>query len=287
MSAVATPWRERPAGGHRRRRDRRSRGRAATCRGGRAGARRRARGGTGRQDAPGRASARPPSTPARPCSRCAGSSTNCSPRPAPRSSARSACEPLTVLARHAWDDGARLDLFADAARTADGDRRLRRRRRRARLPRVQRPRAPHLRDARTPLPARAAAAGRGRSCGAADGGICPTSCASRRSRACGPRSARHFRDPRLRQLFGRYATYCGASPYLAPATLMLIAHVEQDGVWSVRGGMHALARALTRTAQARGAQFRFDAEVRRVCIEGGRTVGVRARERRAARAPTR
>jgi 1-hydroxycarotenoid 3,4-desaturase len=40
-------------------------------------------------------------------------------------------------------------------------------------------------------------------------------------------------DPRLQQLFGRYATYCGGSPWLAPATLMLVAHVEQQGVWSV------------------------------------------------------
>lgn len=44
----------------------------------------------------------------------------------------------------------------------------------------------------------------------------------------------HFRDPRLRQLFGRYATYVGSSPLAAPATLMLIAHVEQNGVWLVR-----------------------------------------------------
>ena len=52
----------------------------------------------------------------------------------------------------------------------------------------------------------------------------------------------HFRDPRLRQLFGRYATYCGSSPFLAPATLMLIAHVEQQGVWLVEGGMQRLPR---------------------------------------------
>ena len=42
----------------------------------------------------------------------------------------------------------------------------------------------------------------------------------------GARSATHFHDPRLRQLFGRYATYCGASPWQAPATLMLVAQVE-------------------------------------------------------------
>ncbi len=54
----------------------------------------------------------------------------------------------------------------------------------------------------------------------------------------------YFRDPRLQQLFGRYATYCGSSPYLAPATLMLVAHVERSGVWNIEGGMHALAQAL-------------------------------------------
>jgi len=48
--------------------------------------------------------------------------------------------------------------------------------------------------------------------------------------------AKDFHDPRLRQLFARYATYCGSSPFLAPATLMLIAHVEKAGVWMVQGG---------------------------------------------------
>ena len=55
---------------------------------------------------------------------------------------------------------------------------------------------------------------------------------------------RHFADPRLRQLFGRYATYCGSSPFLAPATLMLVAHVEQEGV-VVRRRRHVRAGAGT------------------------------------------
>jgi 1-hydroxycarotenoid 3,4-desaturase len=85
----------------------------------------------------------------------------------------------------------------------------------------------------------------------------------------------HFRDPRLLALFGRYATYCGSSPFAAPATLMLIAHVEQEGVWTVEGGMHAVARALARLAAARGATFRHGAEVAEVLVEGGRAAGVR------------
>jgi 1-hydroxycarotenoid 3,4-desaturase len=85
----------------------------------------------------------------------------------------------------------------------------------------------------------------------------------------------HFHDARLRQLFGRYATYCGSSPFVAPATLMLVAHVEQEGVWLIDGGMHRLAQALQRVAAARGAELRFGAEVNGIEVAGGRVAGVR------------
>jgi 1-hydroxycarotenoid 3,4-desaturase len=84
----------------------------------------------------------------------------------------------------------------------------------------------------------------------------------------------HFRDPRLRQLFGRYATYCGSSPFLAPATLMLVAHVEREGVWLVDGGMHRIARALAALAVRSGATLRFRTEAREVIVEAGRITGV-------------
>lgn len=85
---------------------------------------------------------------------------------------------------------------------------------------------------------------------------------------------RHFRDPRLRQLFGRYATYCGSSPFLAPATLMLVAHVESAGVWLVEGGMHRLAEALAALAAARGARLRLRTAVVGIPVEQGAVRGV-------------
>ena len=85
---------------------------------------------------------------------------------------------------------------------------------------------------------------------------------------------RHFRDPRLHQLFGRYATYCGSSPFLAPATLMLVAHVEQEGVWLVEGGMHRLAAAMAGLARSHGADIRYDTEVAEIVLERGRVAGV-------------
>jgi 1-hydroxycarotenoid 3,4-desaturase len=87
----------------------------------------------------------------------------------------------------------------------------------------------------------------------------------------------HFQDPRLRQLFGRYATYCGSSPFRAPATLMLVAHVEREGVWLVEGGMHRIAKALAALARARGATIRYDCHVNGIVAEHGRAGGVALR----------
>ena len=87
--------------------------------------------------------------------------------------------------------------------------------------------------------------------------------------------ARRFRDPRLQQLFGRYATYCGASPWQAPATLMLVAQVELDGVWSVDGGMHAVAQRFAELASRRGATLRYASRCERILVQGGRASGVR------------
>ena len=84
----------------------------------------------------------------------------------------------------------------------------------------------------------------------------------------------YFPDPRLRQLFGRYATYCGASPFEATATLMLIAHVEAEGVWLIDGGLSALARALAALGTRSGARVRYESPVARIDCDRGRVTGV-------------
>lgn len=85
----------------------------------------------------------------------------------------------------------------------------------------------------------------------------------------------YFRDPRLRQLYGRYATYSGADPFQASATLMLIAHLEARGVWLVDGGMHEVARQMAALAQRLGARFVYDAHVAEILVRQGRAAGVR------------
>jgi 1-hydroxycarotenoid 3,4-desaturase len=86
---------------------------------------------------------------------------------------------------------------------------------------------------------------------------------------------KYFPDARLRQLFGRYATYSGASPFLAPATLMLIADAEAQGVWRIEGGMQKLANSLTALAESQGAKFRYGCKAVSIETQNGKASGVR------------
>lgn len=181
--------------------------------------------------------------------------------------------PLEVLARHGWSENQRLDLLADEARSADAiaafagpDEGRRYRAFCARARRIFRTlEHSFIRDSRpTPI----GLTFRVGLTGLPDlWSIAPF---ERMWTALG----HYFHDPRLRQLFGRYATYCGASPYDAAATLMLVAHVEQAGVWTVEGGMYRLVTALERLANARGVAFRYGTEVREIVVAGGEACGV-------------
>ncbi|NEU11070.1 phytoene desaturase [Methylobacterium sp. BTF04] len=182
-------------------------------------------------------------------------------------------QPAATLARHAWGPGEQLDLFADhdasveaiaafaGAREAEGYRRFC-----ARAAEVYRTlEGPFIRGERpspVDLAARVGLSGLG--------DLWRIQPFTTLWSALGD----YFADPRLRQLFGRYATYCGSSPFEAPATLMLVAHVEAQGVWYVEGGLSRLARAVAELAAERGATIRYGAEVARIAVERGACVGV-------------
>ncbi len=176
-----------------------------------------------------------------------------------------------TLARHAWTDGSRLDLFADPARSADA-----------------------IAAFAGPAEARGFAAFR-RDATRIYAALKDSFIAAQRpnplelTRRAGLRElgaikpfsslwqalGGYFADPRLRQLFARYATYCGSSPFAAPATLMLVAQVEMDGVWLVEGGLHGLARALAELAAEQGVRLRYASEAAEILTAGGRVSGVR------------
>ncbi|HEX2300572.1 MAG TPA: phytoene desaturase family protein, partial [Pseudonocardiaceae bacterium] len=88
--------------------------------------------------------------------------------------------------------------------------------------------------------------------------------------------ARFLRDPRLRTLLDRYATYSGSNPRRVPAALAVVPWLEQtQGVWYVRGGLYRLAEALSGCVTTAGAVIRLGCRVTRVCVSGGRVAGVR------------
>jgi phytoene desaturase len=85
-----------------------------------------------------------------------------------------------------------------------------------------------------------------------------------------------FKDPRLVQVMNRYATYNGSSPYLSPATLNVIAHVEiVKGAYYPIGGMYSITSSLVKLAKDIGVQFNFSTAVREVIIENKKAAGVR------------
>ena len=84
-----------------------------------------------------------------------------------------------------------------------------------------------------------------------------------------------IKSPKLRQLLGRFATYVGGNPYLAPATLNVIADVElSGGVWYPRGGIYQIAQALEKLAQEMGVEIRTDCAGKQINTENGRATGV-------------
>ena len=87
---------------------------------------------------------------------------------------------------------------------------------------------------------------------------------------------RYFSSPHLRQLFNRFATYNGSSPYRSPAIFALIPYVEFGmGAWYVRGGMYELPRSLARLAAELGVSIHTNTEVEKIIVEGGRARGVK------------
>ena len=183
-------------------------------------------------------------------------------------------QPASTLARHAWSGGATLDLFADVQASAEaigdfaGANEARGylefcRRARDIYAALERP---FLRDSRpNPLSLLLRAGWRG----------LPQMTRISPFATLWSALGQHFTDPRLRQLFGRYATYCGSSPHAAPATLMLVAHVEQAGVWQVQGGMHRVAACLAELAAKRGVRIRYGVHVDELLAIDGRVTGVR------------
>jgi len=86
---------------------------------------------------------------------------------------------------------------------------------------------------------------------------------------------RYLRDPRLRTLLDRYATYTGADPRRAPAALAAVPYAELAfGGWYVPGGLGILAATLAARCESAGVRIERNTEVRRIETADGRVRGV-------------
>lgn len=84
-----------------------------------------------------------------------------------------------------------------------------------------------------------------------------------------------FSDERVVQLFNRYATYNGSSPYKTPATMNIIPYLEMSlGAFFPKGGMHQITLALFELAKRQGVKFHFNSPVKQLLIEKKRVKGL-------------
>ncbi|MGM0480009.1 MAG: 1-hydroxycarotenoid 3,4-desaturase CrtD [Bacteroidota bacterium] len=91
-----------------------------------------------------------------------------------------------------------------------------------------------------------------------------------------------FKNPKTTQLFNRYATYNGSSPYKAPAMLNMIQHLElNEGVFLPKNGMVQIAQSLMDLAQKQGVQFYFGEKVQNITLDNDKVSGLKTDKREA------
>lgn len=83
-------------------------------------------------------------------------------------------------------------------------------------------------------------------------------------------------EPHLVQLFNRYATYNGSSPYKTPGIMSMIPHLEMHiGTFFPKGGMQSISSSLYEFACKKGVQFHFSKAVDRILVQNKRATGVK------------
>jgi phytoene desaturase len=94
-------------------------------------------------------------------------------------------------------------------------------------------------------------------------------------------NSKQFADQKVVDIFNRYASYNGSNPYLAPATLNVIAHYEITlGTYFSEGGIRSIISALQALAEEIGVTFRFHASVNEIITEGNRATAIRTEDRK-------
>ena len=89
-------------------------------------------------------------------------------------------------------------------------------------------------------------------------------------------NTKNFKDKKLVQLFDRYATYNGSSPYRTPGIMSMIPHLEMHyGTYLPKGGMKAITDSLYHFAVSRGIDFHFEEGVEKILHDQKKVNGIK------------
>lgn len=85
-----------------------------------------------------------------------------------------------------------------------------------------------------------------------------------------------FNNPKIVQLFNRYATYNGSDPYQTPATLNIIPHLEYNiGAFFPKKGMVSITDSLVKLAEDLGVTFNYESKVEEILVTNKKASGIR------------
>ncbi len=91
---------------------------------------------------------------------------------------------------------------------------------------------------------------------------------------------KRFKTAHMVQLFNRYATFNGSSPYKAPGTLCMIPHLEFGvGTYLPKRGMVDITNSLVALAQRQGVHFHFGDYITRIVHDIKRATGIEVKEK--------
>ncbi|MGB0402665.1 MAG: 1-hydroxycarotenoid 3,4-desaturase CrtD [Salibacteraceae bacterium] len=86
---------------------------------------------------------------------------------------------------------------------------------------------------------------------------------------------KHFSEPKLVQLFNRYATYNGSSPYLTPGIMSVIPYLEYYlGAYFPKNGMISIPLSLVELGKRNGVNFHINSYVSEIIIKKGKASGI-------------
>lgn len=85
-----------------------------------------------------------------------------------------------------------------------------------------------------------------------------------------------LKDPKLVQLFDRFATYNGSNPYKTPGIMSIIPHFEHNvGTFFPKKGMVSITNSLVQLAESLGVQFQYNTIVEEILVENEAVIGVK------------